>query len=209
MREVVVIGAGFAGIGMAVALKRAGRHDFVVLERADRLGGAWCADPRGSRPADVPSYSFEPYAEWSRAFAAPPGFADYLRHCADEHDLKAHIRYGAEASSAVYDEPSATWSIATTGGTAYRARAVVAAVGASRNPVTAGRHAFRLDGRDAAAAAIERRIRDVAEALDDSPAPEPRSWSPGGLRARLRRVLWRVGGCADWYLDRHRGRPGH
>ena len=39
--RVVVIGAGFGGIGMAIALKRAGLKNFVVLDRADDLGGTW------------------------------------------------------------------------------------------------------------------------------------------------------------------------
>ena len=41
MPGIVIIGAGFGGIGMAIALKRAGFHDFVILERTDDLGGTW------------------------------------------------------------------------------------------------------------------------------------------------------------------------
>ncbi len=39
--EVAIIGAGFAGIGAAIALERAGRPDFVILERSPAVGGTW------------------------------------------------------------------------------------------------------------------------------------------------------------------------
>ncbi|HEY1176301.1 MAG TPA: NAD(P)-binding protein [Phytomonospora sp.] len=208
MRDVVVIGAGFAGIGMAVALKRAARHDFVVLERAGGLGDTW-STPGG--PAAFPSYSFESYADWSRGFAVPPGFGEYLRHCADEHEVKPHIRFGAEAASAVYDESAGAWSVATADGGGYSARALVAA---SPGLAVSGPLAYRLDGDDLSAGAIESRIRSVAADLSNPPAPgagaahQPRTSVLGGLRTRLRRLLWSVGGCAGWYLDRHGGRPG-
>ena len=70
---VVIVGAGFAGIGMAIALKQAGVRNFVILEKADRVGGTWRENTYPGCACDVPShlysYSFEPKADWKREFA--------------------------------------------------------------------------------------------------------------------------------------------
>lgn len=69
----IVIGTGFAGIGMAIALQRAGIHDFAVLEKAHDVGGVWRDNSYPGAACDVPShlysFSFEPNPEWSRVFA--------------------------------------------------------------------------------------------------------------------------------------------
>ena len=52
--RVVVVGAGFGGIGMAIALKQAGIEDFVVLDRADDLGGTWRDNSYPGLTCDVP-----------------------------------------------------------------------------------------------------------------------------------------------------------
>ena len=71
--RVVVIGAGFGGIGMAIALKQAGIEDFVVVDRADDLGGTWRDNSYPGLSCDIPShlysFSFRPW-RWSRRF--PP-----------------------------------------------------------------------------------------------------------------------------------------
>ena len=41
MPGIVIVGAGFGGIGMGIALKEAGYHDFVILDKAHDLGGTW------------------------------------------------------------------------------------------------------------------------------------------------------------------------
>jgi cation diffusion facilitator CzcD-associated flavoprotein CzcO len=61
--DIVVIGSGFAGIGMGIKLKTAGRHDFVILDKALDLGGTWRDNDYPGSACDVPSmlysYSFE------------------------------------------------------------------------------------------------------------------------------------------------------
>ena len=39
--DVAIIGTGFSGLGMAIALKKAGRDDFRIFEKADEVGGTW------------------------------------------------------------------------------------------------------------------------------------------------------------------------
>ena len=67
--RVAIIGAGFGGIGMAIALKRAGIEDFIMLERAGDLGGTWRDNSYPGLTCDIPSqlysFSFRPW-RWSR-----------------------------------------------------------------------------------------------------------------------------------------------
>ena len=58
--RVAIIGAGFGGIGMAIALRQAGILDFIVLDRADDLGGTWRDNTYPGLSCDIPShlYSF-------------------------------------------------------------------------------------------------------------------------------------------------------
>ena len=65
---VVIVGTGFAGIAMAIALKQAGVRNFVILEKADRVGGTWRENTYPGCACDIRShlysYSFEPKADW-------------------------------------------------------------------------------------------------------------------------------------------------
>ena len=79
--SVVVIGAGFGGICMAVRLKQAG-IDFVLLEKADGVGGTWRANTYPGCACDTEShhysFSFERNPDWSRVFSAQPEILAYL-----------------------------------------------------------------------------------------------------------------------------------
>ena len=65
--RIVIVGAGFSGIGMAVALKQRGIDDFVVLERASDVGGVWQSNTYPGCRCDVPSHLY------SFSFAPNPG----------------------------------------------------------------------------------------------------------------------------------------
>ena len=105
---VVIVGTGFSGIGMAIALKQAGLHDFVILEKADRVGGTWRENTYPGCACDIRShlycYSFEPKSDWSREFATQPEILGYIEHCADKFGIRPHIRFGAEVTGAEYDD---------------------------------------------------------------------------------------------------------
>ena len=68
--HILIIGSGFAGIGLGIRLKEAGIHDFTILEREERVGGTWRDNTYPGVACDVPShvysFSFEPNPEWSR-----------------------------------------------------------------------------------------------------------------------------------------------
>ena len=70
--DVAIIGSGFSGICMAMLLKRAGRDDFVILEKADDVGGTWRDNTYPGCACDVPAHlyslSFRLNPRWSRLY---------------------------------------------------------------------------------------------------------------------------------------------
>ena len=136
--DVVIIGAGFSGLGMAIELKRAGMDDFVVLEKAAEVGGTWWENTYPGCGCDIRSllysFSYEQKADWSRMFASQPEILDYLRHCADAYGLRPHIRFGAEVTGVEYDDATGGWDVLTAGGATLTARAVVAGMGPLHQP---------------------------------------------------------------------------
>ena len=95
--RIAIVGSGFSGLGMAVRLKQEGIDDFVVLERAEDLGGTWRENTYPGCACDVPShlysFSFAPNSEWTRTFSTQPEIWEYLRNVAREHGIDSHIRY--------------------------------------------------------------------------------------------------------------------
>jgi len=135
---IVIIGSGFAGLCMAIALKRAGYHDFVVLEKNDDLGGTWRDNTYPGCACDVPShmysFSFALNPGWSRMFAPQPEIWEYMRQCARTYGITAHIRFGCPVESIEWDEAAGRWRVATAPGETYTARAVVSGIGGLHVP---------------------------------------------------------------------------
>jgi cation diffusion facilitator CzcD-associated flavoprotein CzcO len=106
-QHIAIIGSGFAGIGLAIRLKLAGRDDFTIFERASSLGGVWRDNTYPGVACDVPahlySYSFEPNPNWSRFFSPQSEILAYLQRCAAKYDVMRHIRFESEVASAVFD----------------------------------------------------------------------------------------------------------
>jgi cation diffusion facilitator CzcD-associated flavoprotein CzcO len=127
-------------------LKKAGFHDFVVLEKSEDLGGTWHHNQYPGCACDVPSplysYSFELNPSWSRLFAPQQEIWDYLRMCARKYGVDEHIRYGCTVEHLDWDDGARRWNVATSRGDGdgtgrtedLRARAVVAGAGALHLP---------------------------------------------------------------------------
>ncbi len=96
--RVVIVGAGFSGIGMAGRLRSMGIDDFVVLDRGNDLGGTWRDNSYPGCCCDVPSnlysYSFALNPDWSRSFPPQGEIWDYLRACVDRFEVGGHLRLG-------------------------------------------------------------------------------------------------------------------
>ncbi len=135
---IVIIGAGFAGICMAIKLLEAGIRDFVILEAGDGVGGVWRDNTYPGCACDVPShlyqFSFERSSEWSRKYGPQPEILDYAERCADTYGLRPFLRLGVLVTESRYDEESARWALRSARGQAWRARFVVAGVGSLRVP---------------------------------------------------------------------------
>ena len=135
---VAIIGSGFAGIGMAASLNRAGLTDLVLLERAADLGGTWRDNSYPGAACDVPShlysFSFAPNPGWSRSFSPQPEIWAYLRRVAAEEGVTGKIRFGEEVTSARWDPAARLWRVETTGG-ALTARFLVSAAGPLSDPM--------------------------------------------------------------------------
>jgi cation diffusion facilitator CzcD-associated flavoprotein CzcO len=136
--EIVIIGSGFAGLGMAIQLKKAGFHDFVVLEKDDELGGTWRENQYPGCACDVPShlysFSFELNPDWSRMFAPRQEIWDYLRRTAGKYGVTGHIRYGSEVESLEYDDETRRWQVVTADGAGYTPKCVISGIGALHIP---------------------------------------------------------------------------
>ncbi len=136
--DIVIVGAGFAGLCMAIRLKRAGITDFTILERAEEIGGTWRDNHYPGAACDVEShlysFSFEPNPRWTRHFASQREILDYLLHCTEKFGLRSHIRFGTAVQRARLHEPSGSWILETNRDQAFRARALVLACGGLSRP---------------------------------------------------------------------------
>ncbi len=136
--HIAIVGSGFAGIGTAIRLLQSGETDFVLLERADDLGGVWRDNSYPGCACDVQSrlysFSFAPNAEWSRTYAPQAEILDYLRDCATRFGVLPHVRFGHEVVSARWHDDGLYWTIETAGGKQLRADVLVAAQGALADP---------------------------------------------------------------------------
>jgi cation diffusion facilitator CzcD-associated flavoprotein CzcO len=118
--RVAVIGAGFSGLCMAIRLRREGIEDFVVLERADEVGGTWRDNTYPGCQCDIPSvlysFSFAPNPDWTRFYPLQSEIRDYLRRCARDFGVMPYIRFGTEVTGAAWDEDSHRWRLETSRG---------------------------------------------------------------------------------------------
>ncbi len=135
--RIAIVGSGFAGLGLAIRLRRSGVEDFVVLERGADVGGTWRDNTYPGCACDVPShlysFSFAPNPEWTRTFSPQPEIQAYLRRCARDFGVLPHIRFDTALEEARWDEASDRWQLRTSRGS-LTAQFLVAAQGALSEP---------------------------------------------------------------------------
>jgi cation diffusion facilitator CzcD-associated flavoprotein CzcO len=147
--DVLIIGTGFAGLGMAIRLEQSGLSDFLILERAGDVGGTWRDNRYPGAACDVEShfysFSFEPNPNWSHMFARQGEIFSYIQGVVEKHQLRPRIRFDATVAKARYDEATARWDVETADGRKFSARVLVAGCGGLSRPVVpdiAGLDAF-------------------------------------------------------------------
>lgn len=118
--RIAIIGAGFSGVGTAIALKRRGIEDFVILERDEGVGGTWWANTYPGCQCDVASnlYSLSSALnpDWTRTYSCQPEIQEYLEDTVRRFGLEPHLRLGTSVESADWDGVARRWRIRTPGG---------------------------------------------------------------------------------------------
>lgn len=129
----VVIGTGFSGICMGIKLKQKGIHNFIILEKADEIGGTWRENTYPGAECDIPSalysFSFEPYPDWEYKWSHQPQILAYLKMCVAKYDLKSNIHFQKELTSAHWNETNFFWNIKTRDGSIFESKTIIPAVG--------------------------------------------------------------------------------
>lgn len=136
--DVAIIGAGFAGIGIALRLHQRGVSDFAILERDTRVGGTWRDNTYPGAACDIPSrlysYSFAPNPDWSKTYSGSGEILDYIENMVDSFGLRPFIRFGHNVTGLEFDEAEGLWSITIDGrDKQLRARSVLVASGPLSN----------------------------------------------------------------------------
>lgn len=136
--DIAIIGAGFAGLCMAIKLKQAGIEDFFVAEQAAALGGTWRDNHYPGCACDVQShvysFSFAPNPNWTRQFAPQPEIREYLENCARDFALAPYLRFDMALEQAVFDEDRERWQLRFSNGRRVSARVLVSGMGGLSRP---------------------------------------------------------------------------
>jgi len=131
--RVVIIGAGFGGLAAAVALRRKGIDDLLIVERADGVGGTWRQNIYPGAACDIQShlysFSFAPNRSWSRTYAHQPEILAYLETVADDFDLRRHLMLGSSVRRLVWNEGALHWEVELADDRTLVADVVVSGVG--------------------------------------------------------------------------------
>jgi cyclohexanone monooxygenase len=113
--EVLIVGAGFSGIGAAIGLDRAGMTDYLIIEAGDGVGGTWHWNTYPGIAVDIPSFSyqfsFEQSTEWSRTYAPGRELKNYAEHCVDKYGLRSRIRFATKVLAAEFDDRADLWRV--------------------------------------------------------------------------------------------------
>jgi cation diffusion facilitator CzcD-associated flavoprotein CzcO len=135
--RIVIIGAGIAGVGLGVRLRKAGVEDFVICERNESVGGTWFEHTYPGCACDIPthlySYSFARNPNWSRLFPRQDEILAYVRDTADRYGVTPHIRLGCEMKRSRWDERAGVWRVRTSEGS-LTCDVLVSAIGATAEP---------------------------------------------------------------------------
>jgi cyclohexanone monooxygenase len=139
--DVIIVGAGFAGLYALHLMKQDGRRA-IVLEATDAVGGVWNRNRYPGARCDTESlqysYSFSEDLQqewcWSERYAGQTEILRYAEHVVDRFDLRKHIEFGVMVRSAHWSKRDRRWSIVADSGAEYSARFVVFATGSLTTP---------------------------------------------------------------------------
>ena len=136
--DVLIVGAGFSGLGMAIQLRQAGMESFLIIEKGNDIGGTWHENRYPGCACDIPShlysFSFDSNPEWSRMYSRQPEIQDYLKGCAARYGIVPRIRLNTRLMEAAWDETRKVWRAELNDGSTIEARVLVSGMGALHIP---------------------------------------------------------------------------
>ena len=136
--DIIILGAGLGGLGMASRLKAAQLDNFVILEQSNSLGGTWRDNVYPGAACDTEShlycYEFEPHLQVSRLYARQPELLAYAARLAERARLGPHIRYGARIVAAQWIDAQTVWRVSLADGGSLTAKVFIPAWGQLNRP---------------------------------------------------------------------------
>ena len=177
--SVAIIGGGFAGIGAAVKLAKAGLREFTIFEKSEGIGGTWWENRYPGAEVDVHSqlysYAFHPH-DWSRTHARQAELQRYLEDVVDGYGLRTHFRLSTSVEEVAWDDDAKGYVLRTADGETKTFRAVISAVGMLNIPnYPPGRASMASPGRSCTPRDGDRL---------SWPARRSRSWGPDPARCK-------------------------
>lgn len=137
-KSILIIGSGFAGLGMGIRLLKEGITNFTILERAAEVGGTWRDNTYPGAACDIPShlysFSFEQNPNWSRMYSPQEEIQEYIKHCVKKYQLEKYIRYNTEVIGGSFDEATGVWTLNLKDGSSLSANVVVNGLGPLNRP---------------------------------------------------------------------------
>jgi cation diffusion facilitator CzcD-associated flavoprotein CzcO len=135
--DVLIVGAGFAGLCVAIKLQATSLR-YCVLEQAATLGGTWRDNHYPGAACDIPSvlycFSFVPNADWTRVYPEQAEIKAYMNRVADQTSIRPHMRFGARVDHAVFDAARGMWKVHVSDGKFLMARVLIGATGGLSRP---------------------------------------------------------------------------
>jgi cyclohexanone monooxygenase len=137
--EILVIGAGFAGLLLWYKLRQAGFVDVRFCEKGGDVGGTWYWNRYPGIACDVESYSYFPLLEEmeyvpTMKFASGFEILEYCQRMARKFSFYDHCLFHTTVERSEWDESTARWTVHTDRGDAMRARYVILANGILTSP---------------------------------------------------------------------------
>src|SRR5690606_9717112 len=134
----LIIGSGFSGLGMGIELQRRG-VDFLILEKADEIGGTWRDNTYPGCACDIPShmysFSFEPKPDWTHMWSFQPEIQDYLLGVTAKYGLRRYVEFGAHVDRALWDDDEMRWHVHTKDGREFIAQFLISGAGGLHIPL--------------------------------------------------------------------------
>lgn len=136
--DIAIIGAGFGGLIAALRFQKEGIRRFVVLERANDLGGTWRENTYPGCACDVasPLYSFadQPNPFWTAKYAEQAEIWAYMKKIAEQNRLYDHIQFNTDIVKAVFIASNGHWQLTDQRGNSYTATMIILATGPLNRP---------------------------------------------------------------------------